>query len=158
MALRYHIMLWAAACVGFFRFLRAGEFTVPTPHAYDPEVHHNMSDLALDNHTAPSMACLCIKQSKTDPFRQGVEVFLCKTGQEAGERWVSGGTLVYHRHDRCVVTETADLFPCPIGPPQAYCHNNGYQLFGGYCNCRPVLQPLELKPQIGVHCSAAPSP
>ena len=77
-----HIMLWAAACVGFFGFLRAGEFTVPTTQAYDPEVHLNLSDLALDNHTAPSMARLCIKQSKMDPFRQGVEVFLGNTGSE----------------------------------------------------------------------------
>ena len=30
----------------------------------------------------PSMARLCIKQSKTDPFRQGVEVFLGNTGSE----------------------------------------------------------------------------
>ena len=36
-------------------------------------------DLALDSHADPTMARLCIKQSKTDPFRQGVEVFLGRT-------------------------------------------------------------------------------
>lgn len=69
-------MLWAAASTGFFGFLRAGEFTVPSGQAYDPEVHLNLADLAIDSHKNPSLIRLLIKQSKTDPFRQGVEVFL----------------------------------------------------------------------------------
>lgn len=73
------IVLWAAACVGFFGFLRAGEFTVPSAEAYDPAVHLNLGDIALDSHTAPSVVRLSIKQSKTDPFRQGVSVFLGKS-------------------------------------------------------------------------------
>ena len=73
-------MLWAVACVGFFGFLRAGEFTVPSAEGYDPEVHLNLADLAVDSHSDPSMIQLRIKQSKTDPFRQGVEVFLGRTG------------------------------------------------------------------------------
>ena len=74
-----NIMLWAAACVGFFGFLRVGEFTVSTPRAYDPDVHLNLSDLALDNHSNPSVIQLRIKQSKTDPFREGINIFLGKT-------------------------------------------------------------------------------
>ena len=74
------IMLWAAACVGFFGFLLAGEFTVPSAEAYNLDAHLNLNDLALDSHSDPSMARLHIKQSKTDPFRQGVEIFLGKTG------------------------------------------------------------------------------
>ena len=70
------IMLWAAACTGFFGFLRAGEFTVPSAKEYDPAVHLNLADVAIDSHTAPSVIRLRIKQSKTDPFRQGVDVFL----------------------------------------------------------------------------------
>jgi hypothetical protein len=49
------LMLWVAACVGFFGFLRAGEFTVPSPETYDPEVHLNLADLALDSHTHPTL-------------------------------------------------------------------------------------------------------
>lgn len=49
-----HIMLWAAACTGFFGFLR-------------------------HSHTESSVVRLHIKQSKTDPFRQGVDVFLGQT-------------------------------------------------------------------------------
>ena len=72
-------MLWAAACEGFFGFLRAGEFSVPCIQAYDPATHLSLSDLSLDSHQDPSLVCLRIKQSKTDPFRQGVEIFLGRT-------------------------------------------------------------------------------
>ena len=75
-------MLWAAACTGFFGFLRAGEFTVPSKQAYDPEVHLNLADMAIDSHEHPSLIRLLIKQSKTDTFREGVEVFL---GASKGE-------------------------------------------------------------------------
>ena len=66
-------MLWAAACTGFFGFLRAGD---PSKQAYDPEVHLNLADLAIDSHDHPSLIRLLIKPSKTDLFREGVEVFL----------------------------------------------------------------------------------
>ena len=69
------IMLWAASCVGFFGFLRAGEFTVPSPRSYDASVHLSLSDLAVDSHTTPSMIRLRIKQSKTDPCRRGWPFF-----------------------------------------------------------------------------------
>ena len=75
-------MLWAAACTGFFGFLRAGEFTVPSSESYDPEVHLNLADLAFDIHTEPTVVRISIKQSKTDPFRQGVKIFLGKTGSD----------------------------------------------------------------------------
>ena len=70
------VMLWAASCTGIFGFLRAGQFTVPS---YDASVHLNLGDLAVDSHTAPSVIRLRIKQSKTDPFRQGVDIFLGAT-------------------------------------------------------------------------------
>ena len=68
-------MLWAAACVGFFGFLRAAEFTVPTLQGYDPEVHLSLQDVAIDSHSSPSVVRLRIKQSKTNPLRQGVDIF-----------------------------------------------------------------------------------
>lgn len=76
------IMLWAAATTGFFGLLRTGEFTVPSPTAYDPQVHLSLADVSVDSHSAPSQICLRIKQSKTDPFREGVEVYLGVTGQD----------------------------------------------------------------------------
>ena len=78
-----NIMLWAAACTGFFGFLRAGEFTVPSLTSYDPAVHLSLADVAIDSHDSPKLVRLRIKQSKTDPFRLGVDVFLGATGLEA---------------------------------------------------------------------------
>lgn len=72
-------MVWAACCVGFFGFLRAGEFTVPSLEAYDAAVHLSLADVALDSHSAPSVLKLTIKASKTDPFRKGVDLFLGRT-------------------------------------------------------------------------------
>ena len=68
------VMIWAAACIEFFGFLRAGEFTVPSAEAYDPDMHLNLSDIALDSHTSPSVVRVSIKQSKTDLFCQGVDI------------------------------------------------------------------------------------
>ena len=79
---RDNIMLWSAACIAFFGFLRTGEFTVPSQRAYDPDVHLSLADVAIDSHVSPSLLRLQIKQSKTDPFRVGVNIFLGATGAE----------------------------------------------------------------------------
>ena len=70
------IMMWAACCIAFFGFLRCSEFTVPTQQEFDPEVHLTIRDIAIDNKVAPSVVRVTIKQSKTDPFRQGIDLFL----------------------------------------------------------------------------------
>ena len=73
-------MIWAACCLCFFGFLRAGELTVPSDTGFDPSVHLCVSDLALDDSRCPSLLRVSIKQSKTDPFRHGVHLFLGRTG------------------------------------------------------------------------------
>ena len=72
-------MFWDACCVGFFGFLRAGEFTVASAATYDPAVHLSVEDVSVDSREAPSRVRLIIKQSKTDPFRTGAVVFLGRT-------------------------------------------------------------------------------
>ena len=72
-------MVWAACLTGFFGFLRTAEFTVPAANQYDSSVHLSLADVSIDNHTAPSVVKLTIKQSKTDTFRQGVDIFLGRT-------------------------------------------------------------------------------
>ena len=75
-------MLWAAAVTCFFGFLRAGEICVPSDNLFDPGAHLTLADVAVDQKANPSTICLRIKASKTDPFRQGCEVFMGKTGDE----------------------------------------------------------------------------
>ena len=53
---------------------------MPSPGSYDPDTHLNLNDLAIDNHSNPALVRLAIKQSKTDPFRQGIDIFLGRTG------------------------------------------------------------------------------
>ena len=70
------IMLWAACCIAFFGFLRVGEMTVPTQTAFNDSVHLSLQDIALDSRSAPTIVWLTIKQSKTDPFREGARLCL----------------------------------------------------------------------------------
>ena len=77
-----NILLWAACCLAFFGFLRCGEFTVPNQLGYDKDVHLSINDIALDSRSSPTVVIVTIKQSKTDPFRQGVQLFLGKTGSD----------------------------------------------------------------------------
>lgn len=72
-------MLWAACCLGFFGFLRVGEMTAPQQGAFDPDCHLSFADIAVDNPANPSFMRVTIKQSKTDPFRQGVQLFIGRT-------------------------------------------------------------------------------
>ena len=67
-------MLWAACCLGFFGFLRAGEFTVNEP--FDPAIHLTPQDLQLDSTSNPTCLRVQIKAPKTDPFRQGCFIYL----------------------------------------------------------------------------------
>lgn len=69
-----NVMLWAACCLGFFGFLRAGEFT--TNGTFDPTVHLTAADLQVDSSTNPQSFRVLIKCSKTDPFRQGCFIYL----------------------------------------------------------------------------------
>ena len=88
-------MLWAACCLGFFGFLRVGEMTAPQLGAFDPDVHLGFADVAVDDLVIdmiaplrsyyiydlvnPSFIRVAIKQSKTDPFRRGVQLFIGRT-------------------------------------------------------------------------------
>ena len=74
-----HVMLWAVCCVGFFGFLGSGELTSPDVGDFDPGQHLSVSDVTVDEVTNPKVVTVRIKQSKTDPFRQGVSIFLSKT-------------------------------------------------------------------------------
>ena len=76
------VMLRAACCLAFFGFLRSWELSVPSDATHDPKVHLNVSDIAVNNPASPTVIRVSIKQSKTDPFRRGVDLFMGKTGTD----------------------------------------------------------------------------
>lgn len=74
-----NIMLWATCCMAFFGFLRVSEFTVPNQGDYDESTHLSLNDISIDNRCNPRLVKVHIKQAKTDPFRQGVDIYLGAT-------------------------------------------------------------------------------
>ena len=66
---------------GIFRLYEGWrvKFTVPADNAYDPTAHLNTEDISVDNKANPSMARIKLKKSKTDPFRQGVDIYVGRT-------------------------------------------------------------------------------
>lgn len=53
---------------------------MPSDEEYVPSVHLSVNDILVDDAKHPSVLCIRIKQSKTDPFRKGVDLFVGKTG------------------------------------------------------------------------------
>ena len=74
-----NIMVWAAMCLCFFGFLRAGEMTIPSESGFDAGAHLTYGDIAVDSVADPNTLRVRIKASKTDPFRKGIDVFLGRT-------------------------------------------------------------------------------
>ena len=73
-------LLWAASSLCFFGFSRSGEVTIPSEREYDHQSHLCYEDVRVDCHTAPSL-----KATKTDPFRQGVVLYLGATGKNCAQ-------------------------------------------------------------------------
>ena len=74
-----NIMMWAACCLGFFAFLRCGEFT--TNAEFDTQQHLSDRDIAVDNYDNPSLLSIHLKQSKTDQDRVGITLYVGRTTQ-----------------------------------------------------------------------------
>ena len=66
-------MLWAAFCLGFFGFMRAGEFTCPSLDAFSP-LMLSAADIAIDSHSRTFFMTVRLRQSKTDQFGAGVTI------------------------------------------------------------------------------------
>ena len=73
-------MLWAACCTGFFGFMRAGEFTCQSLQAFTPQMLVPQ-DISVDSHQNPSTITILLRHSKTDPFGNGVNIYLGRTSQ-----------------------------------------------------------------------------
>ena len=69
------ILFWAMTCIGFFGFLRVSEFT--TDGEFDEKFDLSFSDLAFSRDL--KSLSINLKSSKTDPFRQGVQIIIGRT-------------------------------------------------------------------------------
>ena len=108
-------LLWAACCLAFFGFMRAGELVAPATTSHDPCVHLCMADIAFDNPRAPAMLQVMVKQSKTDPFRNGVQLLIGKTGTKLCPvaamldflqvRGTSAGFLFHYEDGSCLTRQ-----------------------------------------------------
>ena len=69
-------MFWAACLLAYFGFLRSAEFIAPSLSALDPSHYLSVRDIAVDVPLNPSCLQICIKASKTDPFRKGCNILI----------------------------------------------------------------------------------
>ena len=69
------VMIWAACTLAFFVFHRAGETTVPNNQSFNQSAHLSFADAAVDDSKNPVLLQIRIKQSKTDPFQRGVNLY-----------------------------------------------------------------------------------
>ena len=95
-------MQWTAATLCFFGFLRTGEVVVPTESTWDPSRHLVYGDLRIDSLQVLEVH---IKASKTDPYREGVHIYL---GRASAELCLVAAVLEYMQSE--ARTTTRPLF------------------------------------------------
>ena len=54
------VCYWAACCIGFFAFLRSGEFTCSSWSSYDSSTL-SLGDVSIDSHFQPTMVHLALR-------------------------------------------------------------------------------------------------
>jgi len=72
-------ILWAAAALCFWGFLRSGEVVASSETQFDPSVNLAYGDVRVDSVADPHYLAVVIKGSKTDMFRKGTTVYLGRT-------------------------------------------------------------------------------
>ena len=75
-----YVLPWAAVTLCFFGFFRSGEITVPSREAFDPQVHLSWGDVAIDDRNNPQAVRVHLRRSKTDQFRNGIDIVIGRTG------------------------------------------------------------------------------
>jgi len=65
-----------------YGFFRVGELMSSSTSSYDPETQLTFRDIAIDNVKSPTLLQVHLKASKTDPFREGVDVYVGKSGND----------------------------------------------------------------------------
>ena len=73
------VMLWAAFCLGFFGFMRSGEFTSSSSQR-PGDSPLSVSDITIDSRENPQVLAVLLRRSKTDQFGTGSYIYLGRTG------------------------------------------------------------------------------
>ena len=81
-ALNQDTSTWLTFFVARPTLTRAGEITAPERGSFDQRAHLTFKDVMVDNADKPRMITVTIKASKTDQFREGVDIHLGWTGQK----------------------------------------------------------------------------
>ena len=71
-----HVILWAVCCMGFFGFLRCGEFLISDQESFVPSKHLSLADIWLDRSVPQWCVHVRIKRSKTDQFSKRATAIL----------------------------------------------------------------------------------
>ena len=69
---------------------------MPSNEGFDASVHLTRQDIAIDDPCQPQVIRVHIKQSKTDPFRKGISLFIGKTGTGLCPVAAMLGYLLWH--------------------------------------------------------------
>ena len=73
------VMLWAACTLGFFAFLRAGEFIAGENNSHSVL---SLADVKVDDRDNPSFLAITLRSSKTDPYGLGHVLYVGRTGSQ----------------------------------------------------------------------------
>ena len=76
------VVIWAIAAAAFFGFFRLGELLLESPSAFHPAKNLAWGDVAVDNHSSPTMIQFHLKTSKCDQFGTGADVVVGRTGSQ----------------------------------------------------------------------------
>lgn len=84
-------MMWAALCIDFFGFMWMGEFIVFNPEQASQVL--KVDDVTVDSWENSRLVNLCLRSSKTDPYRGGVTVCLARNDADLCPMAASWPTL-----------------------------------------------------------------
>ena len=104
-------LMWAACCLGFFAFLRSGEFTCPSSAAYNSSML-SWGDIQVDSRNHPSYLRMVLRHSKTSFWGWGVCL------------WVPQVTPCAQSQQCCLTYRfgLAGQVPCSCISMVAHCH------------------------------------
>ena len=72
-----NIMMWAACCLGYFAFLRSGEFTVSPTREANKVI--SVDDISVDSWENPTLLAIQLRFSKTDQEGTGATLYVGRT-------------------------------------------------------------------------------